>query len=481
MSIYLGIDFGTSTLCVTRWKENNNQVEMVPPLVGTGYGKAGPIENVIFYDSDEEHLIGAPAIKKMELDPHQFVSAIKREIEGNGWQRTIFDQQKTAVDVAADIFSYIRERVENMYGGNEIDGVVVSVPFAFGHRERQKIKQAAQIAKLPVLALIEEPVAAALSCGIFENKEIQDREKVLVFDFGGGTLDITIFEKKVELDGKICIEVITTDGHKELGGKDIDQRIIDKLISILKIDLSTKPADKRMDNFRNKISHEAEELKKALTYEDEYPLFFEDEWGEVYDEIIERDSFDEWIQPDLLVKIKEKLEDTLDDIDLEKEDIPHIVLVGGSSRIIAVQELISDFFDKRPIVPRNMEELVGLGAAMYCGMLVSGESPFKVIQKVSHSTGINQGGRMKTILPRNTTYGKWSEELYSINKPSVAVYQGNSSLLKNCSQIGVVDVTSYIPDVSDVKLQLGTNETGAILFRLYKGGRLVAEDEVKED
>ncbi len=268
MGIYLGIDFGTSTLCVTRWKENNNQVEMVPPLVSTGFGKSGPIENVIFYDSAEEHLIGAPAIKKMELDPHQFVSAIKREIEGNGWQRKIFDQSKTAVDVAADIFSYIRVRVEDMYGGNEIDGIVVSVPFAFGHRERQKIKQAAQIAKMPVLALIEEPVAAALSCGIFENKEIRDGEKVLVFDFGGGTIDMTIFEKKCEPDGTIGIEVITTDGHKELGGKDIDKRNHRQTHLHFKISICRQSLPINAWIVSKKIRRlRAEELKKAFTYE----------------------------------------------------------------------------------------------------------------------------------------------------------------------------------------------------------------------
>jgi molecular chaperone DnaK len=481
MSIYLGIDFGTSTICVTRWKENNNQVEMVPPIVAADFGKTGPIENVIFYNSNDEYLIGSPALKKMQLDPHYFVSGIKRELEGTGWQRTIHGQQKTAVDVAADIFSYIREAIEKMYGGNEIDGVVVSVPFAFQHRERQRIKLAAQLAKLPVLALIEEPVAAALSCGLFENKEIQDGEKVLVFDFGGGTLDVTIFEKKCEPDGTVCIEVITTDGHKKLGGKDIDQRSIGKLTSLLGIDLSTKPTDKRMDNFRNQIRQEAEELKKSLTFEEEIELFFEDTWGQAHNEYISRDTFKKWIEPDILVKVKEVLEDTLDDVELEKEDIKHIVLVGGSSRITAVQELITNFFGKKPIVPKNLDELVGMGAGMYCGMLISGTSPFRIIQKVSHGTGINVGGKMKVILPRNSTYGEWSESVYSINTPTVAIYQGNSTILKNCSQIGTIDIKSPLSDYLDAKLQLGTNENGSIWYRLYKNGNLVVEEELKED
>jgi molecular chaperone DnaK (HSP70) len=480
MSIFLGIDFGTSTICVTRWKETNNQVEIVPPIVSSDYGRTGPIENVIFYNNKSERLIGSPAMKKMQLDPHLFVSGIKRELEGTGWQREIHGELKTAVDVASDIFAYIREAIEKMYGGSQIDGVVVSVPFAYQHRERQRIKLAAEKAGLPVFSLIEEPVAAALSCGLFDNKDIQDGEKVLVFDFGGGTLDVTIFEKNRESDGTVCIEVITTDGHKKLGGKDIDQRTIDKLTSLLKIDLTSKPMDRRMDNFRNQIRQEAEEVKKALTMEEEYELFFEDSWGEAHNEYISKDLFNEWIEPDILVKVQEVLEDTLDDVELDKEDIKHIVLVGGSSQIIAVQELITEFFGKKPIVPKNLDELVGLGAGMYCGMIKSGASPYRVVQKLSHGTGINVGGKMKVILPRNTAYGEWSDSVYSTNTPTIAIYQGNSTILKNCSQVGTIDISSYVIDYHDTKLQLGTSQNGAICYRLYKHGNLIVEEELKE-
>lgn len=481
MGIYLGIDFGTSTLCITRWKENSNQVEIVPNIIRSGYGKSGPIENVIFYQSEDEYLIGEPALKRAQIDPHHFVGGIKRELDGSGWQRTIRGEPKTAVDVASDIFAYIRSAVEDMYGGEEIDGVVISVPFAFQHRERQRIKLAAQKADLTVVGLIEEPVAAALSSGLFENNRILDGENVLVFDFGGGTLDITVFQKKSEANGKISIEVITTDGNKQLGGKDIDQRVEDKLLALLNIDLSTKINSKHIDKFRDKIRQQAVDLKIALTDDDECEIFFEDDEGNTYDECVGRDTFNEWIQPDYLLRIKEKLEDTLDDVELDRDDIKHIVMVGGSSRIIVVQKLIEEFFERKPIIPKQLDELVGLGAGMYCGMLQSGSSTFNVIQKVSYNTGINVGGKMKSILPRNTVYGEWSVETYIVKTPNVVIYQGNSVILKNCSSIGTIDISSYIDDyASGVGVKLGTTDSGTICYRLVEKGNIVVEKEVEE-
>jgi molecular chaperone DnaK (HSP70) len=478
LSIYLGIDFGTATLCVTRWKEQSNQVELVPNL--DVYGKAGPFPNVIYYQSADEPLIGSPAMKRMLANPQHFVMAIKREMEGNGWRRTIHGVSKSAMDVATDIFSHIGNSIRNMNAGKEIDGIVVSVPFAFQHRERQKIRLAAQRAGLPILALIEEPVAAALACDLFGQNDIRDGENVLVFDFGGGTLDVTVFRKTPDSDGTICIEVITTDGLKRLGGRDIDQRVMDKLIQLMAVDLSSKPIDKQVEDFRIKLRQLAEELKMGLTTEEESEVFFSHEISGIFDEIISRDIFDEWIQSDYLVKIKDVLEDTLADVDMSADDIHHIVMVGGSSRILAVQEIIYEYFNKKPIIAKDLDQLVAFGAGVYCGMLVSGASPYRVTQRVSHGTGINEGGRMKTVLPRNSKYGEWSDPC-TVTKPTITVYQGNSFILKNCSPIGTIDLSSHVDVHGTVQLQLGTNANGVISYRILHTGKILIESEVNVD
>ena len=176
-------------------------------------------------------VIGKLAFEKGILDPFNVVEGIKRKLEYDNWKQRIasIGQELSSEEIATDIFKVIKNRVEGIHGGTPVEGVVISVPFAFQSKERQRIKNAAENAGLNVMKLIEEPVAAAICFGLFhEVVKNNKKEKVLIFDLGGGTFDVTIFELVKQSDDTIRVEVLNTDGHKNLGGKDIDDMLVKK-------------------------------------------------------------------------------------------------------------------------------------------------------------------------------------------------------------------------------------------------------------
>ncbi len=176
-------------------------------------------------------VIGKLAFEKRILDPFNVVEGIKRKLEYDNWKQRIasIGQELSSEEIATDIFKVIKNRVEAIHGGTPVEGVVISVPFAFQSKERQRIKNAAENAGLNVMKLIEEPVAAAICFGLFhEVVKNNKKEKVLIFDLGGGTFDVTIFELVKQSDDTIRVEVLNTDGHKNLGGKDIDDMLVKK-------------------------------------------------------------------------------------------------------------------------------------------------------------------------------------------------------------------------------------------------------------
>ena len=479
MALFLGIDFGTSTNMVTYWNEDKKRAE---PIYLGEYGEAGYFANVIYYESENNIIVGDVALAKGNSDFYNAVFSIKRRLESSDFRQYIPNLNRSlgTEEIVADIFSWIKKNVEMKFGGQSIDGVVISVPFAFQNTERERIKIAARRAGLPVLGLIEEPVAAALSFGLFDDTKKLKAEKILVFDLGGGTFDVTIFEFKKPSSSNFKIRVLTTDGEKQLGGIDIDDVLVKKFLEQLKADypdynleaVSTEEQEKEIFNLRQF----AIDVKENLSAEEEYDSFFESRLGTQYflEKNFTREEFENYLR-EFLNEIENVLDSTLSGADLEPQDIDRIIMVGGTSNIPAINEKVRQYFGKAPEKIEDLETMVGKGAGLYCGLkYVEKNFDFDIAVGISKTTGIKWRGKFLKMLPRNTLYGTPSEvkilQLPQSTKViKIPVVQGNS--VTNV-KIGSVIVTpeifsKLINGRIGVKLNTDAN-TGTISYELYK-------------
>lgn len=493
MSIYLGIDFGTSTNVVTRWDTERKQAQPVP--LGK-YGSPDIFPNVIFYQSPTNKIVGDDAESKGKEHPENAVFSIKRRLESSDFRQPIpaLGRSLSSEEVAADIFGWIKEMVEAKYGGESIDGVVISVPFAFQNRERKRIERAAGAAGLNVLGLIEEPVAAALSFGLMDQTERGKAEKILVFDLGGGTFDVTIFDFRKQSDRQFAIRVITTDGAKELGGIDIDNLMVDKILA----KMSSQYPDYRLET-RDSVTQEketfkirqlAEETKKLLSDEEEADLFTESTLGDEFllDEILTQEDFAEWLKV-FLVKIENVLDDALLDADLESKDIDRIIMVGGTSNIPAIKDKVREYFGQEPQEVGNLTLMVGEGAGIYCGLKYVDKSlDCRIEVGVSHNIALKWGGKFILMLERNTIYGTPSVmanlKIPNVGKKDISIPIVQGSKHRN-NKIGSIPVTTAVQkrlteDVLGVKLNTDQNN-GTISYELYNGSTLLASGKAEED
>ena len=490
MSLFLGIDFGTSTNVVTCWNVNKKSAESVP--LGT-FGNPNIFPNVIYYQSLSNKIVGDDAVSKGKQNPDNAVFAIKRRLESPDYQQYIpaLGRNVSCEEVAADIFSWIKENVEKKFGGQTVDGVVISVPFAFQNRERKRIERAAKRAGLNVLGLIEEPVAAALSFGIMDQTKRGRAEKILVFDLGGGTFDVTIFDFQKQSDRQFSIRVLTTDGDKKLGGIDIDDILVNKIAAKMEEQFADYRLDTRLpekqaeDMF--KIRQLAIEIKEKLSEDDDADIFFTSCLSDDFylDEFLSRDDFEEWLQG-FLTKIENVLDSALSDADLEPKNIDRIIMVGGTSNIPAINEKVRDYFGKDPEQVHQLTLMVGEGAGIYCGLkYVDKALDCNIAVGVSQTIGLKWHGRFMEMLPRNTLYGK-SSDLKILSLPngtkdvSIPIVQGNKISNVKIGSITVSSSTrkSLIDGKLGIKLNTDANN-GTVGYELYsmtnRNGQLEAD------
>lgn len=485
MSLYLGIDFGTSTNLVIQW---DNEKKLPKQTNGLGsYGKSGVFPNVIYYEPNGGNpIVGELAIDKAKSDPYNYVDGIKRHIGEKNFRQDIpnLGKKLTSEDIAKDIFTWIKNKIEDSKGGEKIDGVVISVPFAFQHMEKERIKNAAINAGLNVIGLIEEPVAAALTYGLHTNVS-KTKETILVFDLGGGTLDITIFDFIKKAEDRFAVYVVGTAGDKKLGGRDVDELIFNKLVHILK--------QKYPDFEENRIdlldiAKQAQDIKLDLSYDNDCVFTFEsykkdnckldeDIGTELLNDTLSKNGF--------LDKIKNILDDLIfemedNDVKFCKENIDKILLVGGSSNLEAVQDLLTDYFGKKPqkLNGVEMDELVGIGAAIYCGILLDNKIKYTVRSCVSHSIGIKKNGKFIPMLQRNTKYEEEStKEQISLKNFELDIYQ----YIGKPMSIGKVYIDqNKLNDISNVFLSLTTDKSGLVQYILYdKDNNLIEKNFIK--
>jgi molecular chaperone DnaK len=426
MGKIIGIDLGTTNSCVAVME--GGEAVVIPNPEG-----ARTTPSVVGFSNNGERLIGQVAKRQAITNPDHTVISIKRQM-GKKYEVNIDGKSYTPQEISAFILRKLKEDAE-AYLGETVSEAVITVPAYFSDAQRQATKDAGKIAGLDVKRIINEPTAAALAYGL----DKEDEQKVLVFDLGGGTFDVSILEI-----GDGIFQVLATAGNNLLGGDDFDKKIMEYLLSEFKkaegIDLS---GDKMaMQRLREAAEKAKIELSGVLTSNINLPFITADQNGPKHMDItLTRAKFDE-LTADLVEKTMGPTRQALSDANLTAADIDRVLLVGGSTRIPAVQEEIKKLIGKEPHKGINPDECVALGAAIQGGILNKEVKDVVLADVTPLSLGIETlGGVFTKIIDRNTTIPTGKAQVFSTaadNQPSVEVHvlQGERQMAADNKSLG---------------------------------------------
>ncbi len=435
MGKVIGIDLGTTNSCVAVME--GGEAVVIPNPEG-----ARTTPSVVAFSNTGERLVGQVAKRQAVTNPDHTIQSIKRYM-GQKHDVSIDGKKYTPQEISAFILRKLKEDAE-AYLGETVSQAVITVPAYFSDAQRQATKDAGKVAGLDVLRIINEPTAAALAYGL----DKEDEQKVLVFDLGGGTFDVSILEI-----GDGIFQVLATSGNNFLGGDDFDKKIMDYLVAEFKktegIDLS---GDKMaMQRLREAAEKAKIELSGVLTSNINLPFITADQNGPKHLDItLTRAKFDE-LTSDLVQKTMEPTRQALKDADLSPNDIDRILLVGGSTRIPAVQEEIKKIIGKDPHKGINPDECVALGAAIQGGILNKEVKDIVLADVTPLSLGIETlGGVFTKIIERNTTIPTGKSQVFSTaadNQPAVDVHvlQGERQMAADNKSLGRFSLTGIPP------------------------------------
>ena len=427
MAKTIGIDLGTTNSCVA-------VIEGGEPVVIPNAEGARTTPSVVAFSKDGERMVGQVAKRQAITNPDKTVSSIKREM-GTSYKVSIDGKQYTPQEISAMILSKLKADAE-AYLGEKVTQAVITVPAYFTDAQRQATKDAGKIAGLDVKRIINEPTAAALSYGIDKEKD----QKVMVYDLGGGTFDVSIIEM-----GDGVQEVLATAGNNRLGGDDFDKRIIDWMVTSFKnetgIDLSSDKV--AMQRFKEAAEKAKIELSGVTTSSINLPFITADQTGPKHlDLTLTRAKFDE-LTADLVEATMGPVRSALSDSGLQISQIDKVLMVGGSSRIPAVQEAVKKFLGKEPFKGINPDECVALGAAYQGGVLAGDVKDGLLLLDVTPlSLGLEtMGGICTKIIERNTTIPTKKSQIFSTaadnqSAVDINVLQGEREFARDNKSLG---------------------------------------------
>ena len=435
MAKTIGIDLGTTNSCVA-------VIEGGEPVVIANAEGARTTPSVVAFSKTGERMVGQVAKRQAITNPDRTISSIKREM-GTDHKVTIDGKSYTPQEISAMILQKLKGDAE-AYLGESVTSAVITVPAYFTDAQRQATKDAGKIAGLDVKRIINEPTAAALSYGI----DKEDDQKIMVYDHGGGTFDVSIIEM-----GDGVQEVLATAGNNRLGGDDFDKRVMDWIINSFKvsdgIDLSgDKMAMQRIKEAAEKAKIELSGMTSASI---NLPFITADATGPKHlDLTLSRAKFNE-LTADLVEKTMGPVRQALSDSGLSIGEINKVLMVGGSSRIPAVQEAVKKLIGKEPFKGINQDECVAIGAALQAGVLGGEVQGLLLLDVTPLSLGVEtMGGVMTKIIDRNTTIPTKKSQIFSTaadgqTQVEVNVLQGEREFARDNKQLGLFKLDGIAP------------------------------------